>query len=106
MVPCDSQKIAVRRQESELEADAQLRQQRVDRADLNPSPPAVVSKVGGGDVVVALRSEEGKSREAVGDRGPRAWTPESLQEFLQNQPGREYWFRATKGLSEVRHLRC
>lgn len=106
MVFGDPFEVAVRRQQGELETDAQLREQSVDRADLNTSSPAVVSKVRGGDMVVALRSDAGKSREVADDRGPCARTAEPLQELLQNQPGREHWLRATKGLSEARHLRC
>ena len=49
--------VSIRRQQSQFVAYAQLAQQRVDRPDLNPSPPANVANIRGINVVLPIRHQ-------------------------------------------------
>ena len=98
------QKITVCRQYRELEANAKLCQQGVDRADLKAVPSAGVSEIGGVDVVASIGNEKGQGGEAIDDRVSRSRSPEPLQEFLENEAGREDGFATSESPSQLLHL--
>ena len=82
MVPCDSQKIGVGRQQGELGADAQLRQQRVDRADLKSAAATIVPQLGSSNVISALGHEERERRKPLDDCVSRPRPAEPLKQLL------------------------
>src|SRR5580692_1564305 len=69
----DVTEVAIGGQHRQFVANAQLRQQRVDRANLNSASTAPVSQLGRFDMVVATGNEERQRREAIEERtaGPR-----------------------------------
>ena len=69
--------------------NAQLSEQRIDRADLDACSAACVPEVGGCDMVVTIRLQQGQSREALDDLCTGLRCGESLQQFLENQPRRD-----------------
>jgi hypothetical protein len=60
-------------------ADAQLRQERIDRANLNAMTTAGVAKRRGFDVIGSIGHEEGKRREPIQNLLTRFWSGEALQ---------------------------
>lgn len=70
-------------------ADAQGRQQGVDGRHLQAFAPASVSQVGRLDVVVAPGNQEREGGEAVDYLVTQSRSGKALEEFLQNQSGRE-----------------
>jgi hypothetical protein len=69
--------------------EAQLRQQRVDGADLHTLTAAMIAQLRGIDMVAAIGHQERQSRKPLKDRIAGSRTGKSLQEFLQYEPGRE-----------------
>jgi hypothetical protein len=98
----DATEVSVCGQQRELETDAQLRQQGVDRADLKPTHSAIVSEICGIDMVPALGHEESERGEAINDCGSRSWPSKSLQELLQDQAGREDRFATSECPPQLR----
>ena len=80
--------------------NAQLSEQRVDRADLDACPAACVAKISGCDMVFAIRLQQGKRCEALNDLCPRLRSGESLKQFLKNQAGRDDDIGAYEGVLE------
>ena len=100
----DPAEVRVGRQEGELEADAELCEEGVDRAHLEPVPPAVVPQIRGCDVILALGSKTGKRGEPIDDRVACLRAAKALQELLKNEPGREYGFSPAERLPETGDL--
>ena len=81
--------VAVGCQQAKSVAEAQLGQQGVDRSDLDAASAAVVAERGGLDVILDLRRENGEQRELLHDP-PRGGRPlETLEQFLEHDPGRD-----------------
>ena len=81
--------VAIGRQHDEVVPGAELRQDGVDRSNLDAAPSAGAADVGRRDVVLAIRDEEGQGSEALDDLVPCLRPGEALQEFLEDEPGRE-----------------
>ena len=62
---CDALKVVIARQHYQVVADAQLRQESIDRANLNAMTAACVADVSGFDVIGSIRHEEGKGGEPL-----------------------------------------
>src|SRR5207253_383308 len=79
--------VAVGRQHRQFIADAELRQQRIDRPDLDSCATAPVAQLGSRDVVVPLRNKERQCRKTIqyATAGPRPG--KALQQFLQYDAG-------------------
>lgn len=89
MMARDLAEILIRRQQRQLEADAELREQCVDGSDLHSVSSTFVAKVGGGNVVTPLRLHAGQGGEAVEDRVARSRSVEALKQLLQDESSRE-----------------
>jgi hypothetical protein len=92
--------VVVRRQQLQVVADAKLREQRVDRADLNASASALITQVSCADVVFAIRDDKRQRSKPLDDVSVRAGPVEALQKLLQNEPGGHHEFGATERIAE------
>jgi hypothetical protein len=63
-------------QPRQLGANEDLCAQRIDRSDLEASSATVAAKLGGGDVFLPFRSDEGKRRKSPNDHIARTWAAE------------------------------
>src|SRR5688500_4579141 len=86
--------------------NAELREQRVDRGDLQTGAPATVHQLGSVDVILSLRSQRWHGREAVDDVLAGAWPGKSLQQLLQDEPGTDNGLPSFQGVAQGTHLRC
>ena len=86
-MPGDIVKVSVGRQHSEAVAQTELRQERVDGADLNAAAPAFVSQFGCVHVVSPVRNQERQRREPIEDLHTVPRSGEALQKLLQNKTG-------------------
>jgi hypothetical protein len=76
---CYALKIPIARQHQQAVADTQLRQERIDRANLNAMTTAGVAKRRGIDVIGSIGHEEGKCGEPIQNLLTRFWSREALQ---------------------------
>lgn len=76
---CDTLEISIARQHQQAVVDAQLRQERIDRANLNAVTTAPVAKPRGFDVIGSIGHEEGKCGEPIENLLTRFWSREALQ---------------------------
>jgi len=86
-VRCSSREIVVGRQQRQFVTNAELREQRVDGANLHAGAAATIAQFCGIDVILPIRSQKREGREPVDEVFARAWSGEPLQQFLQHQPG-------------------
>jgi len=70
--------------------EAQLGEERVDRADLDAPTSARAAQGGRLDVVRAVRNDERQGSEGLDNPWLGTGTAEALQEFLQDQSRREH----------------
>lgn len=77
--------VFIGREQRQPVAEAQLRDQRVDSADLSPCTPAAVSQVCGVDMVLPVGNEQRQGRKPLDDALSRARAGESVEQFLQNE---------------------
>jgi hypothetical protein len=75
---CDSLEILIARQHKQAVADAQLRQERIDRANLKAMTTAGVAKRRGVDVIGSIGHEEGKCGKPLQNLLTRFRSRESL----------------------------
>lgn len=83
----DVAEIAVRRQHREIMAQAELRQERVDGADLRARPTTAIAQLGGLNMVPSVRRDKRQGREPIENLRSRLGSGESLQQLLQDQTG-------------------
>jgi len=76
---CYTLKIPIARQHRQPMADTQLRQQCVDRADLNAMTTASIAKRRRFDVIGSIGHEEGECGEPIQDLLTCLWSREALQ---------------------------
>ena len=103
---CDSGdvlEVMVGTQHDELVSNAELCEERVDRADLQAAAATVVAKVGRSCVILALRHDQRQRSESIDDLLSRFRAAESLQDLLENQAGREDRPFVLKSVSEKVH---
>jgi len=81
--------VSIRREQDQVVRKTEPRKQRVDRADLRPSPATSIPERRGLDMVLSIRDKKWKRSEAVDDRPSIPRTVESLQQLLQDQTGRK-----------------
>lgn len=70
--------------------NADLRQDRVDRPDLNPRAATTIAQRGRLDVVLSVRGEKWKGGEMIDDLSPIARPGEPLKQLLQHQARGDY----------------
>jgi hypothetical protein len=72
-------KIPIARKHRQAVANAQLRQERIDHANLNAMTAACAAKRCGFDVIGSIGHEEGKCGEPIQNLLTRFWSREALQ---------------------------
>jgi hypothetical protein len=97
---CDTLKILIARQHQQAVADAQLRQERIDRANLNAMTTARVAKRRGFNMIGSVGHEEGKCGEPLQNLLTRFRSGEALQQLLQYQTCRQDRFAALDRLNQ------
>ena len=97
---CYTLKIPITRKHQQAVADAQLRQERIDRANLNAITTARVAKRRGFDVIGSIGHEEGKCGEPLQDLLTGFRSREALQQLLQYQTCRQDRFAALNRLNQ------
>jgi hypothetical protein len=83
---CYALKIPVARQHQQAVADTQLRQERIDRANLNAMTTAGVTKRRGIDVIGSIGHEEGKCGEPIQNLLTRFWSREACSSSCSTRP--------------------
>lgn len=76
--------------------DAELRNQRIDRADLDTRPAACVSDASRSNMVFSVRLNQCQRREPLHDLITCFRTREALKKFLQHKTGGDHNVCATK----------
>ena len=102
---CYALKIPITRQQQQAVADTQLRQERIDRANLNAMTTAGVAKRRRIDVIGSIGHEEGKCGEPIQNQLTRFWSREALQQLLQYQACRQDRFAVLNRLNQDGDLR-
>ncbi len=85
-------------------ADAKLRQQRIDGAELYACPSTGRAQFGCADMVVLVGSEQWEGRETIDDVVARARSAESLKQLLQDDARDDDRFAAVQRLTELQDL--
>ncbi len=91
-MPGDITKVSVGRQHRQVVAETELRQQRIDGADLTAAASAFISQFGRIDMVAPVGNQQWQSGKPVEDLCAVPWSGETLQKFLQNEPGSHEFF--------------
>ncbi|CAG1003919.1 hypothetical protein BURK2_03251 [Burkholderiales bacterium] len=69
--------------------NTELRKQRIDRADLHAGLSTGVAKGCRGDMVFTVGLKQRQRAKTLDDLSGGFWPRKALQEFLENQPGRD-----------------
>lgn len=99
-MPGEVAKVSVGRQHRQIVAQTELRQQRIDRADLNAAAPASVSQFSSFCVVAPVGNQQRQRREPIEDLRPVARSGETLQKLLQNEPGSDEFLAGIDGTDQ------
>lgn len=97
--------IVVGCQQHQVVTNAELRDYRVDRADLQAGAPATIAQFRSVDVIQPVRSQERQRRKTVNNvlSRPRAGKP--LQQFLQDQTRDYNRFTTFERVAQYANLR-
>jgi hypothetical protein len=79
--------VLVRRQQYEVMADTELREQRVDGPNLDALFPAVVAQTRSRHVVLAVRDDHRNRRKSIHDLLLGLRTVKPLEQLLKDEPG-------------------
>jgi len=99
------EEVVVGREQGQVMAYAKLGQQGINRAHLNASPTAGIAQPRSVDVILPIRADQWQGGKAFDDVLARAWTSETLKQFLQNEPRRHNNIVTLKGIAQCEHLR-
>ncbi len=86
----DVPEVVVSRQQRQPVTDAQPGEQSVNRSDLDARTAAAVLQLGGPDVIVSVRNNEGNGRKAFKNLLTSRWSGKALQDLLQHQAGGDH----------------
>lgn len=85
----NAEKIVIGCQHQQFMTNAQLRQQSIDCSNLNTLATAGIPQFGGMNMVVPVWNQQWQCCKVLDDLFVCFWFRETLQEFLQHQPGTE-----------------
>ena len=102
---CGQNEVVIGRQQRQLVTNAELRNQGVNRANLQARATTAISQFRGIDVILSVRGQKRQRHEPVNDIFTRPRTGESLQQFLQDQPRGHDRIAPFKAISQRAHLR-
>lgn len=89
---CRQREIVVGRQEKQIIMDTYLSKQRIDRPQLYSRSPRSIPNFRGIDVILSDRFDKRKRSKSLHNVFVSSRSQETLQQFLQNQPGRYHGF--------------
>ena len=98
-------KIAVGRKHRQVVTDAKLREQGVDRADLNAGAAAAVTKFRCIDMIAPVGNQKRQGREAIEDAFAGSRPGKPLQQLLQYETGGEELFAGLYRSKKLARLR-
>lgn len=97
-------KLPVGREHRQVVTEAKLRQQGVDRPDLNAGSPASVSQFRGVDVVPPVRNQQRQCGKPVDYLLPVPRSGKTMQQFLEDQTGHENCLAGFDGTNQCAHF--
>ncbi|MDN5760808.1 MAG: hypothetical protein L0H41_00620 [Microlunatus sp.] len=86
---CSVQEVAVGGEQRVVVADGELGDECVDGPDLHTGSATGIAELGGGDVVIPVGAYQGEVAESCDDLGAGSVGNEPLQQFLEDQAGRD-----------------
>ncbi len=92
-------KIPIRCQHRQIVANAELREQGVDRPDLNAGAPTFVAKARRLDMILAIGRQQWEGGESFQQRAAGFRSLKPLQQFLEHQAGHYDSFAAVDCLN-------
>ena len=98
-------KVLISAQQGQLVPDADLRNDGVNRADLDSRLPTAVPQVRRSNMILAIRLYQRKRREAGDDLGPGLRGNEALKQFLEYHSSGHDDIRSGKRILQSRNLR-
>jgi hypothetical protein len=98
-------KVIIGRQQRQFVTHAQLGEQGIDGANLQPGATAAVPQSRGVDMILPTWRDERQCRELLDDRFPRARTRESLQKLLQDKSCGQDHLVAPQGVAQEPDVR-
>lgn len=96
--------IEIGRQHGQAPTQTELGQECADGTQLDSATSALISKLGGLDVVGAIRDDHGESPESIDQRRRCLGSTHSLQQFLKDQIGRQDRLSPLQRLPEARRF--
>ena len=100
-MPRDIAEISIGRQHRQVMAEAKLRQQRIDGADLNAATPALVSQLGRVHVIAPVRHQERQCPKPIEELATVSRAGKPLQQLLQNEPRGHQLFARFDGADQL-----
>jgi hypothetical protein len=101
----DVAEVAIRRQQRQFMAHAQLGQQRINGSCLDAALAAEIAQCCGGNVIFAIGHEERQGAEMFHDLILRPGPRKTLQQFLQYQAGRRDALAGSEYAGQFMHFR-
>jgi hypothetical protein len=89
MLLLDALEVGIGREQHQFVPNTELREKRIDRADLTAVSAACVAKLRGFDVIAPLRGDEGQHRKPLHDPIAGLRTAKALEELLQDEACRK-----------------
>ena len=99
-------KITVGCEQRQLVTDAKLRDDGVDRADLQAGATTAIAQLRGVDMIQSVRSQERQRRKPVNDVFSRTRAGKSLQQFLQDETCDDERFANFESMTQDANFRC
>lgn len=98
-------KILVRRQQNQFMPATELDEQGIHGSDLDATTATGVANLGRFDMVLPVWLQERERGESFDNLDARLRPRETLQQFLENEPGREHLIRAEQRVPKCGNLR-
>lgn len=103
-MPGNVAKVSVGRQHREVVAKTELRQERINRADLNAAASAFVAQFRCLDMVSPVGNQQRQRAEPIEDLGAVPRPGKALKKLLQNEPGGDELLAGFDGTDQFAHL--
>ncbi len=97
-------KVLVGRQHRQIVPNAKLRQQGVDRSDLDTAAATFVAQLRGVDMVAPIRNQQRQGGKSIHNSLAIPRSGKALQKLLQHQAGRENCLAGFEGPHQPVHL--
>ena len=101
----DSREVIVRRKKRQVMPNAELRQDRIDGANLDSRAATAIAKLGGLDMVLAVWRKQRQGAEALDDLTAVARPGKALEQLLQHQASGDHRVAAFESAPQGADLR-